>query len=75
MKGRPWLLLLLVASIATLSYSKTLTPLDDIAETNNVLSDHEQILKDSKIPMAADPRYVIFHSLTIITNILTIKIA
>lgn len=57
MKGRPWLLLLLVASMATLSYSKTLKPLDDVAETNNVLSDQEKILKDSKIPMAADPRY------------------
>lgn len=56
MRGRPWLLLLLVALMVTLSYSKTLTPLDDdIAETNNVLADHE-ILKDSKIPMAADPR-------------------
>lgn len=50
--------------MATLSYSKTLTPLDDLAETNNVLSDHEKILKDSKIPMAADPRYVIFLSFT-----------
>lgn len=57
MKGRPWLLLLLVASVATLSYSKTLQPLDDdIAETNNVLLDHEKILKDSKIPMAANPK-------------------
>lgn len=57
MKGRPWLLLLLVASVATLSYSKTLQPLDDdIAETNNVLLDQEKILKDSKIPMAANPK-------------------
>lgn len=63
MKGRPWLLLLLVALMATLSYSKTLTPLDDVAETNNVLADHE-ILKDSKIPMAADPRYVISFTVT-----------